>query len=373
MTSNSIHVSAPGKVILFGEHAVVYKKAALASAIDLRMHMTAIDSNDEKITLKLPDINLSIDWDLSEIQHCFRRINGVCYEHVRQLLAVNAFVFLYTAIHSEAKMSPTSMEITVRSEIPIQAGMGSSGAFCVCLASVLLQKTGLIPLASIKVSGENHTWSAEHLNMIRKFGSKAEEIIHGRASGIDTAICANGGLVKFQDGEIQNLKSKLSLNAILVNTKVERNTATMVGNVRGRYDKFPETLEPIFEAINSITLKAEQIICTSSDDSNAAIQTDDVDAQQDKSVTLQELCELNNGLLVTLGVGHQKSDHVCNILKEYEMSGKITGAGGGGCVFAFAKSGTDNQRVQARLQTEGFDVWIAPLDCPGLISHTESN
>ncbi|KAI1705143.1 mevalonate kinase [Ditylenchus destructor] len=372
MPSKSIHVSAPGKVILFGEHAVVYKKAALASAIDLRMHMTAVDSNDDKITLKLPDINLSIDWDLCEIQHCFRTINGVCYEHVRQLLAVNAFVFLYNAIHSEAKREPTSMEITVRSEIPIQAGMGSSGAFCVCLASVLLQKTGLIPSPSVKVSGENHTWSAEHLSMIRKFGSKGEEIIHGRASGIDTAICAHGGLVKFQDGVLQNLKSKLSLKAILVNTKVERNTATMVGNVRGRYEKFPETLKPIFEAINSITLKAEQILCTSSDDTKATIQIGDADVQQDKCVALQELCELNNGLLVTLGVGHQKSDHVCNILKEYGISGKITGAGGGGCVFAFEKSGMDAQKVQTRLQTEGFDVWIAPLDCPGLVSHTES-
>lgn len=75
-----------------------------------------------------------------------------------------------------------------------------SGAFCVCIATALLQTAGLIPMPSCVADDEGSlTWDDVHLDMIRKWSAAAESLIHGRASGLDAAVCTYGWFLECQN------------------------------------------------------------------------------------------------------------------------------------------------------------------------------
>ncbi|KAK6052973.1 hypothetical protein COOONC_09525, partial [Cooperia oncophora] len=86
------------------------------------------------------------------------------------------------------------------------------GAYCVCIATALLQTSGLIPSPSIVTDEDgNLTWEEQHLDMIRKWATAAESLIHGRASGLDAAVCTYGGVASFKPGtRIEHLKNLLT-------------------------------------------------------------------------------------------------------------------------------------------------------------------
>lgn len=103
----------------------------------------------------------------------------------------------------------SAVKVTVRFKLPSCVGLGSSGAYCVCVAAALLQAVGLIPPPAVQVGavgtcansmhfqyggdGEPQcTWGDAHLDLIRKWAASAESLIHGRASGIDAAVCTYG-------------------------------------------------------------------------------------------------------------------------------------------------------------------------------------
>ncbi|KAJ1362504.1 hypothetical protein KIN20_022075 [Parelaphostrongylus tenuis] len=118
----------------------------------------------------------------------------------------------------------------------------------------------------------NLTWEDQHLDMIRKWATAAESLIHGRASGLDAAVCTYGGVASFKPGtRIQHLKRPSlclakrmnilpDLRVILVNSKVERNTSRMVQTVKERLKKFPEVVEGIFTSIDAISREAAKIL-----------------------------------------------------------------------------------------------------------------
>ena len=104
---------------------------------------------------------------------------------------------------------------------------------------------------------------------------------------------------------------------------------------------------------------------------------------------MQEICCINNQLLNTLGVGHHKIDRIRALLTRYGISAKITGAGGGGCVFAFVKHGTNAvtkrrlgsvhttdisqtvlKMIETELQALDCDLWQPQLGGVGIVQHS---
>ncbi|VDM42451.1 unnamed protein product [Toxocara canis] len=155
-----------------------------------------------------------------------------------------------------------AVKVTVRFKLPSCVGLGSSGAYCVCVATALLQTAGLIPAPSIPTDDEGSlTWDDHHLDMIRKWSAAAESLIHGRASGLDAAVCTYGGVACFKPGtRIQHLRNLPDLRVILVNSKVERNTSRMVQTVKERLKRFPDVVEGIFNSIDAISRDATRIL-----------------------------------------------------------------------------------------------------------------
>ncbi|EJW79195.1 hypothetical protein WUBG_09899, partial [Wuchereria bancrofti] len=85
-----------------------------------------------------------------------------------------------------------------------------------------------------------------------------------------------------------------------------------------------------------------------------------------------DLCRINNQLLIALGVGHPKIDQICTLLARYGIHPKMTGAGGGGSVFAFLKpdtSATVLSMIKDELTKLDYELWQPPLGGPGVVCH----
>ena len=158
----------------------------------------------------------------------------------------SAFLFLYLGISDSfinSKRIP--LEISVSSDLPIGAGLGSSSSYTVGLTAALFKVFGLCP----------------ELSVISEWAFQIDKLFHGRPSGIDNSICTFGGALLFRSGKIvEHLPEVQSLPVILVNTKVPRNTRAMVERVRHKYNKYTEIVENILSAIDGISVNGWKLI-----------------------------------------------------------------------------------------------------------------
>lgn len=147
-----VSVSAPSKVILFGEHAVVYGMTAVAASLNLRTRMR-LRPHEDCVLVNFPDVDIQESWSLAELKDLFRHkpsgdpdeVDHVYLDRIHDFIktakstigaaSIICFLYLYSVMMDEVGVVP--MEITVESEIPLGAGLGSSAALSVCLAAGL--------------------------------------------------------------------------------------------------------------------------------------------------------------------------------------------------------------------------------------------
>lgn len=358
MSFSNVTVSAPSKVILHGEHAVVYGKTAVAAALDLRTRMTLKPHND-LVVVKFPDLGISQSWSLETLRKLFTNkpsvelrdeVDSTYLDKLHDFLgashsnlgmaSVICFLYLYSIIMEDFLVP---MEIEVESEIPLGAGLGSSAALSVCLSAGL---TGVLhQLKSFDKNIFNHLEQSTRRE-ICKLAFLSEKILHGTPSGIDNSVSTFGGMLHFTGGAITTIPcpSDGALNILLVNTNVERNTKDLVAKVRAKYEKYPSIVTPVLESIHCVS---QQFL--------AALET----AGKLDVTQLEDLMDLNQGLLETLGVSHPSLRKIMTIFAQYGLHGKLTGAGGGGFAFALIPSSIAEstlEKVRESLQTEGFTV-----------------
>ena len=155
-----------------------------------------------------------------------------------------AFLLLYLGIsdisfYSDRK--PIHVEVT--SKLPSGAGLGSSSSYIVCLCKALFTTF------NVKIKDDIfNLWCFE-----------IDKLFHGKPSGVDNTICTFGGAILFAGGNIveqidsAELAKITDMQVLLVNTKIPRNTKTMVERVAKRKEKFPTIIEPILDSIGSLT------------------------------------------------------------------------------------------------------------------------
>eukprot|EP00002_Diphylleia_rotans_P038931 TRINITY_DN8918_c0_g1_i2.p1 TRINITY_DN8918_c0_g1~~TRINITY_DN8918_c0_g1_i2.p1 ORF type:complete len:320 (-),score=53.30 TRINITY_DN8918_c0_g1_i2:2-961(-) len=274
-------VSAPGKIILFGEHAVVYGKTAIASCISLRTkgHFTvtpfAAAPTDETVVLRARLQELDIDTQITYAQ--IRSLDGSLQTDVDQppsqeLLAqvknvyssfnnsMEVLLFLYAALkHLSKKEISEELTMSFDSELPLGAGLGSSAAFSVVAAAGLLKYFGLC-------AGENSSEDdgASALDKINSWAFLAERIFHANPSGVDNAVSTYGHAIVFANRRTA-VTEMPSLNIMLVNTCIPRNTKTLVQGVRVRFDSHSKTMSHILDAIDLIGIECVDLFSKSSE------------------------------------------------------------------------------------------------------------
>ncbi len=289
---------APGKLILSGEHAVVYDKPAIAMAIDRSAQSVILpaDAGDE-ISFELQDLSQSESFTIRALRELKNRlaknyhlflegkmgIRDVLYKPVE--LFQFAFITILDGLHLKIA---NGVKIQLHSNIPIGCGMGSSAA---TVLSVL--------------RGVGHYFRVEFRpEWYHAYSMEAENLQHGHASGVDTYISLHGGCAKFQKGEAQKLPlPRLPMH--LVHTGVpETTTGECVSRVRENFGD--SNIWSEFEAVTNAMEKAL-----------ASNQLDDI----------QSCIRENNRLLADIGVVPGRVQEFISEVESTGSAAKICGAG----------------------------------------------
>ena len=301
--------SAPGKVILFGEHFVVYGMKAILCSMDKRIKVTSqlIDEKKIKIKSELGNIEANVDSSSNDSNELMKP-------------------FVYLATKTLKKFNKNcGIEIKIESEIPSGIGLGSSSASCVAAAASI---TGLFE----KLPRED----------ILKLSLEAERTIFKNTSGADCSVCTFGGLAEY---DIKNGFKKINFGSefdlVIANSKQSHNTSEVVEKVKN----FKENNTELFE---SLYKQESEII----HDALLSLGKNDL-----SKVGL--LMSKNQLLLEQIGVSTDKLDILVNEAKKTSFGAKITGAGGGGCIIALVdKSNLTKTFTNLKNHAEVFSTRI---------------
>ncbi|KAL7986586.1 hypothetical protein Chor_012869 [Crotalus horridus] len=382
MWKRSLVVSAPGKVILHGEHAVVHGKVALATALDLRTFLRMTPRQDGKLSLQLPNLRSRSSWEAAELQPLLAALSAELPEaqppstgqveklkafaggdnghEAVQTVAAAAFLYLYLSVASKYGVLP-SVDILVWSELPTGAGLGSSAAYSVCLAGALLSGSGAISYP-LQEGQEVARWTEEELDMINRLAFRGEQVIHGNPSGVDNAVSTWGGALRYISGKISALKRVPILRILLTNSKVPRSTKILVVGVKDKLLKFPTIMEPMLTSIDAISRECEGILEAMTEE-----------PLQEHYSRLEDLVDINQHLLNGIGVGHSLLDRICQVTSSHGLHSKLTGAGGGGCAITLLRPGTAPSAVEGAIRDLtrcGFECWETVIGAPGVSAHS---
>ncbi|KAJ3150843.1 hypothetical protein HDU89_002840 [Geranomyces variabilis] len=369
---SSVLVSAPGKVILFGEHAVVYNKPAIAASLGLRSYAwfrtESAGVSATLLRLNLPDIHPSpIEFPLEQLAAVSRAyyhtadvsdanlepyalvpdaeraleplLSGLPDSAVRP--AVLAFLHLFLAICPKAP----PLDVCVRSELPVGAGLGSSASFSVAVAA------GLLALSSLQdeiVSEDKHVDPAWRVNL---WAFMAEKVIHGHPSGVDNSLATYGGAKIYSKGQLEPLSGFSSLRFLLTDTCEPKNTKRQVEMVRTRKLQFPSVMDLLIDSVENIVQECKAVF-------RNVEQGIILEAEMVSS--MEALIEMNHGVMAACGVSHPSLETVRLVTASHGLQSKLTGAGGGGCALTFIPPGTTPETisaVSAQLSANGFKCY----------------
>lgn len=283
-------------------------------------------------------------------------------EEIRKVHQNSASAFLYLLLSLGSQSFPGCL-YTLRSTIPIGAGLGSSASICVCLAAALL-------LQIRTLSGPHPDQPADEARLqierINRWAFVGEMCIHGNPSGVDNTVATQGKAVVFQRTDytkpprVKPLWNFPELPLLLVDTRQPKSTAAEVAKVAALKKAQPEITESILSAIDKVSMGAAELIAR-----------DDFDSTTTESLEeLGKLMTINHGLLNALGVSHPRLERIRELVDHENMGWtKLTGAGGGGCAITLLRPGESEERKQkleASLDAEGYVTFETTLGCDGV-------
>jgi len=292
--------SAYGKVILLGEHAVVYGVPALAVGIDRGVRAIAKPIGHGPSALAMEGWGISVQEDdlSSDLAGAFRALLG-SVRRDRPRLGAHL--------------------VEVEADLPPGGGLGCSAAMGVAIARALDAQCTDAALQERAMA-----W---------------ERVFHGNPSGVDAAVSARGGCAFFRKGEgLQPLRLRGTLHLCVASTGIASGTKAMVDAVMRLRARTPRHVDETFEAIGGLVHAARP-----------AIESGDW-------VSLGRLMDRNQMLLGDLLVSTPEIERACRIARDAGACGaKLTGAGGGGSVVALVTSSVVAQDVLAAWKAAGFD------------------
>ncbi|KAI8441834.1 hypothetical protein MSG28_005520 [Choristoneura fumiferana] len=396
----TVSVSAPGKVILHGEHSVVYGKTAIAVSLGLRSSIVIKEvktAGEPVVYIHLPCVGLQetiplnptvkalfnpplcagvtgkFTWKIpGKLDHdChLRKVNEFLHMMKpnfdelpsNQKNSLRSFLYMYSGIFGSTNVQIKSMDISMGSELTIGAGTGSSASFAVCLAGALLRLLSLKahPAAAFEPP---QGFEPHEREAISAWAYNCERIMHGAPSGIDNETCTFGSVVSFKKGsKPRHLDLRLNLRVLLVDSRVSRETHALVVKVAGLRQRNMAAVDHIMDALDDVAHTATQILEKLSGGKCPA----DTDADYQH---LAELWDMNHCLLASLGVSHPALETIRGFARARSLACKLTGAGGGGYAMILIPPSTPRTAVDSltgQLLENGFRVTETCVGGPGV-------
>ena len=310
----AVEASAPGKVILFGEHSVVYRGPAVVLAIDRRARVVAERRRDDRIFIDAMDLGFS-GYFVGDTYH---PEHGEAWRG-RRLAALN----VASRRTMERIRVESGLSLTIRSEIPIAVGLGSSAAISVATVAAVGALLG----------------GALSEEEICSLAYEGERVVHGTPSGVDNNISTYGGILRYEKAVgFERFEVDGTLPFVIGNTRRKRSTRRMVEGVHALRERNPEAVDRVIDALGTL----------SRDGLDALLEAD--------LPRLGDLMNISHGLLVALGVSTPGLDLMVHASRRAGALGaKLTGAGGGGCIIALAEP-SNLRRVMNSIRRERGDA-----------------
>jgi mevalonate kinase len=305
--------SAPGKIILFGEHAVVYGRPALAVPVtQVHADVEVTASRDNQIWIHAPDISLLSILDALPSDH--------------PIAAAIRSVF------SALGISPLPpLEIKITSTIPVASGLGSGAAVTVALVRALSSFISQSDLLS--------------LEEVNSFAYEIEKLHHGAPSGIDNTVVTYAKPVYFVKGQpIETFRVGAPFTLVIADTGIPAPTKESVGDVRKLWEADKPRWERVFDQIGEIARQAKEQI------------------ENGEWQSLGALMNANHALLQTLTVSSPELDHLTETARRSGASGaKLSGGGRGGNLIALVEADRSARVAKSLLSAGAKRTIIAEI------------
>jgi mevalonate kinase len=275
--------SASAKIILVGEHAVVYGQPAIAVPVSDLRAFASVEANDSGV-LRIVSAELDIPVNIDT-------------EAVDNALALTARLVLTTL-----KAAPPSATVYIRSDIPVASGLGSGAAVSTALARALC--------AALDAEMDEAT--------LNSLIYEVEKIHHGTPSGIDNTVIVYERPVYFVRGQaIETLTRATPFTLLIGDTGKSASTRTAVAGVREFFEREPETVQPMLDEVGTLVRSAR-----------AALEAGDL-------LALGALMTRNHVLLQQLTVSSPELDALVDAaLEAGALGAKLSGGGRGGNMIA---------------------------------------
>ena len=305
--------SAPGKVILFGEHFVVYGIKSILCSINKRVTVTAEKTKERKILIE-------------------SEIGKLVLEPNESISKINSPLkpFYYLA-NRALKEENEGLKIQIESEIPLGAGLGSSSACCVAGAAAIFNLFG-------KISKKE----------IVELAIEAEKTIYQNTSGADCTVSTYGGLMEYdKNNGFRKIEDEPNFQLVIANSDIEHSTESMVSKVKEfenqNKDKFYELSSLESTLVNDV-LKL---------------------IKENKIKEIGEKVNLNQKFLEEIGISNEKLEDMIKIGQTLSYGAKITGSGGGGCIFALTNE-SNLENTLKEFTNKKYECFATKIDFKGL-------
>ena len=296
--------SAPGKIILFGEHAVVYGRPALAvPVIQVHADVEITDADSAGIMIHAPDINLHAELNTLPSDHPIASV-------------IHNFLFLSRVFPSPPTPLPAgeggrgeehfpNLKINITSSIPVASGLGSGAAVTVALTRALSSHLG-------------HPMTEDEVNA---FTYEIEKLHHGTPSGIDNTVVTYAKPVYFVKGQpIEIFKVGRPFTIVIGNTGISAPTKESVGDVRKLWEADKVKWESVFDNVSETAKEARANI------------------ENGKWKELGGLMNQNHALLQEMTVSSPELEKLVSAARDAGALGaKLSGGGRGGNMIALVE------------------------------------
>lgn len=305
---------AGGKVILFGEHGVVYGRPALAAGLSTGATAELVSAPG------LATARLTVDpWGVT--------VDAITPDASTHALAAstNQLALAFGEIVAAYESRP-ALHVRVKMELPSGAGLGGSAALSVAIVRAFDEALGIARTPSEAAD----------------IALRAERVFHGNPSGVDTAMAAAGGVAVYRKGQpLQPVLVKQRITLVVGHSGEPGMTKETVASVARQHAQRPDKVEQIFAGMEAIV-----------NNGKSALERGDL-------VSLGQLMELNQKLLVTLVLSTPRLEEMCTAaVMAGALGSKLTGGGGGGCMIALVSDPESGKAVQRALQKLGREAFV---------------
>jgi mevalonate kinase len=306
MARESFRASAPGKLMLLGEHAVLHGHRCIVCAVNQRMNILVTPRNDSKI---------NIDSELGQYQ-----------ADLKNPFVDPTFRFVLSVIDQHKELLSHGFDLTIESEFDSTVGLGSSAAVTAAMTAAVFHLADM-DLDPVKIFDHS-------LVTVRT--------VQGTGSGADLAASVFGGILlyRFHPNEIKPLKNIYPISVIYSGAKTP--TTDVIQRVEQKREHYPQQFEHIYNAM----------------DASAGQAADAINRNDWK--TFGELLALNQGLMQAIGVSTKKLTDIAYALQVNPgiLGAKISGSGLGDCVVGLGvlECGINYKVLPISMSHEGVTI-----------------